>query len=279
MIKGLYSAASGMMNMLDANDSIANNMANINTPGFKQSVSLFQNFSELLVSKIGLHKGIHGKTQSGLGSISAGSKLSGISFDFTQGQVKKTDAPYDLAIQGNGFFEVQVQGNKRVFTRNGSFNVDTEGYLVTNDGHKVIGSDNNSIFIGKNAFDLKVDGQGNILARNVKAKEDKTQPKNPDEKIDLSDYKKIAQLKVVDFDNKLALLKVGNSFFEDPGTAGQKVASGYQIMQGALETANASPITTMVKTMEGMRTYETLEKIVETTNRNLEKVVNQLGKL
>ena len=281
MIRGLYSAASGMMNMLDANDIIANNMANINTPGFKQSVSLFQSFPDLLVSKIGFHKGIQSKTPSGLGHISPGSIFASVNCDFTQGQIKKTDSPHDLAIQGDGFFEVQSKDGQRVYTRNGSFSINTEGYMVNNDGNNIIGKDNNPIFLGKNSFDLKVDSQGNILVRNIKTKDEKEQDKakNPDEKVDLTEYKKIAELKVVDFDNKLGLEKVGNSMFKDPGAAGQKVASGYQIVQGALETANANPITTMVKTINGMRTYESLEKIVETTNRSLEKAVNQLGRL
>lgn len=283
MIKGLYSAASGMINMLSANDNTANNLANINTPGFKQGVTVFKTFAPLLIDKIASNGAAQSAAGGYLGMISPGAKVASIAFDFAQGELKKSGNNYDLAIKGDGFFEVQTANGQKAYTRDGSFIVNQEGYLTTQDGNMVVGKDNKPIFLGKGIVDFKVDSKGTVLVNNPAAKPSKDQNQQTqnvsDQQAKQPEMLPVGQLKIVDFENKFGLMRKGNNLFEDGGSAMPKQAANYSIVQGSLESSNSNVITTMVKTIEGMRTYETLAKIVETTGGNLEKVVNQLGRV
>lgn len=256
MIKGLYTAASGMINLLSANDNIANNLANINTPGFKQGITLFKNFAPLLIKKISAEGDPNAKSGLNIGSLNPGCTLSSIVTDFTQGEVKKTDNNYDLAIYGNGFFEVETPDGKKMYTRDGSFQRSAEGYLTTRDGNKLVGKDNKPIKLAENALDFMIKADGTVMVNN--------QPVN--------------KVKVVEFENKYGLMKRGNNLFEDIGMAQPKLTSSSRIIQGALEASNANVIKTMVNSIDGMRTYETLARIVDNVGKNLEKTANQLGK-
>lgn len=282
MIKGLYTAASGMINMMSSNDNVANNLANINTSGFKQGVAIFKSFAPLLIDKISSSGAAQAGASGYLGMISPGAKLASIAFDFSQGELKKTGNQYDLAIKGDGFFEVQTSDGKKAYTRDGSFQVNQDGYLTTQDGNMVVGENNSPIFVGKGVIDFKVDSKGSVLVNDptVKAKKDENQQaQNVSEKAKEPEMKPVGQLKIVDFENKFGLARKGNNLFEDAGSAMPKKASNYTIAQGTVESSNSNVITSMVKSIEGMRTYETLARIVDTTKDNLEKAVNQLGKI
>lgn len=263
MIKGLYSAASGMINLLNANDNIANSLANVNTPGFKQGVTVFKTFAPLLMEKISST----GEDGSGtpIGSISSGSGLQAIQTDFTAGQILDTDRDLDLAIQGDGFFQVQKDNGEMAYTRNGCFQISQEGYLVTREGYKVIGNEDKPIMVGKEFHSFEVNNEGEITV-------DRDLSSNSDDEL-------VNKIKLVEFDNLNSLAKEGNTLFVDTGNAGPKVSEASQIIQGALEGSNANAIKTMVKSIEGMRAYETLAKIVETTNKNLEKTAGELGRV
>lgn len=276
MIRGLYTAASGMINLLSANDNIANNMANISTPGFKQGVTLFKTFAPILMKKISDDGNGSSSNGGSLGSISTGASLQAIAVDFGQGDIKRTDNNYDLAIQGDAFFQVQTVDGKTAYTRAGNFQRDSEGYLTTKDGSKVIGSDDKPIMIGKNTTDFEVKPDGTIL---VDKQPLTTVDTNNPQSSAVTQKQAIGKIKLVEFNDRNALIRRGFSTFEDPGAAGPKVSTNSTVQQNCLEGSNANVITTMVKSIEGMRAYETLAKIVETTNGNLDKVVNQLGKI
>lgn len=262
MIRGLYTAASGMINLLQSNDSIANDLANINTPGFKQGVTIFKAFAPMLLNKLsadGNHRDVAGGQ---VGSIHSGSGLSSIAIDFSQGQIKKVENMYDLALSGPGFFEIKTDNGVTAYTRDGSFVRDQEGYLTTRNGHKVIGIDNEPIKIDQSIVNFKVMADGTILN---------------DDKIK-GEKEVLGQLKLVDFENKHGLMRHGNNLFVDPGTANPIAAKNCTVVQGALEMSNANVISTMTKSIEGMRTYETLSRIVDNTGKNIEKATEQLGK-
>lgn len=266
MIKGLYSAASGMVSMLSANDTLANNLSNINTPGFKKGITIFKSFAPLLLEKVSADGNDRSQSGQKIGSLSAGSGVNSVSVDFSQGQVKKTGQDYDLALSGKGFFEVRTEQGKTLYTRDGSFERSPEGFLVTREGHKLIGTDNKPINLGTSVIDFKVNDDGTVALKDATgtiANTDQT----------------IGKLKIVEFENNQALSRMGMNLYSDTGAAGPKLSEGTRVIQGALEMSNANVINSMVKSIEGMRTYETLAKVVETTGRNLEKATTQLGKV
>jgi flagellar basal-body rod protein FlgG len=257
MIKGIYTAASGMVSLLASNDNIANSLANVNTPGFKKGVTLFKSFAPMLIDKISAQGTKNTDRSMPLGAISPGSALSGIAIDFTQGRIEDTANKLDFAIEGDGFFEVQTDSGERLYTRNGRFKLDDEGFLTTLEGYRVIGMNDAPIKMGMDLTTLEVTNTGELILN-----------KEP-----------INQLKVVDFENKHGLVKRGNSCFEATNVAGNQIEPGYKIVQSAVEGSNANVISSMVNTIEGMRAYETLARVVENTSRSLEKTTTQLGRI
>jgi flagellar basal-body rod protein FlgG len=257
MIKGLYTAASGMVSILTSNDNLADSLANVNTPGFKQGVTLFKSFAPMLIDKISSNGNMDQADRVRLGGMSAGCALSGVATDFSPGPLRTTDDKYDFAIQGNGFFEVQTDNGEKLYTRNGSFQRSADGYLETAEGHKVMGADNKPIILGPESIDFEVDSQGMVMV-NKQA---------------------VNQIKVVDFENNFGLMKRGSCLYTATEACGKQTPSNSRIMQGALEGSNANVISTMVSHIEGMRAYETLAKVIETANSNLEKSTNQLGRV
>ena len=137
IVRGLESAAKGMVALMDMNDRIANNLANVNTVGFKKGELRFKDVME---SAVYSQEGsiLRNDTSRYLGTISMGSEALNYVHDFTQGALEKTTNPYDLAIEGDGFFKIQDLDGKVSYTRNGSFCVNSDDYLVTKQGEFVL---------------------------------------------------------------------------------------------------------------------------------------------
>lgn len=257
MVRGIEAAAAGMVGITELNDVIANNLANINTPGFKQTLLAFKNIQELEVSKIDAAKGFQNREQSP-GTISAGSAVDALVIDFKQGSIKQTGNPFDVAINGDGFFTIQTQDGV-AYSRNGNFMRNNEGLLTTLDGNPVIGES------GPIALDIE----------NVKDNQIKIHSNG-----DIEVNKEIVdRIKIVDFEDKSKLSYQGNSLFKANGENLVMKEAKAQLSQGSLESANSTAIETMIKSIDGSRTYEMLSKTIETSNRSLGKIVNEVGRI
>lgn len=257
MVRGIDIAATGMVSLSHYHDIIANNLANINTPGFKQTLASFKNVENLEVSKIDAAQGF--KNNESPGIVSAGSVLDSTTFDFKQGSVKTTGNPLDLAIQGDGFFAVRTPDGD-AYTRNGSFIKGEDGGITTIEGYPLIGESGNPLSVSTNNFDAK---KLRILSNG-----------------DLEINKEIVdKVKIVDFNDKSQLKALGGSLFKSVKENNIKDAENYQITQGSLESSNANVIESMIKSIDAMRTYEFLSKNIETVNRGLSKTVNEVGRL
>ncbi len=259
MVQGIDTAASGMVSVLALNDILANNLANINTPGFKQSIATFKNFQDVLVNQMDASKD-NQKNSEEPGSISTGNTLDSTTLDFKQGGIKATGNPLDLAINGDGFFVVETPDGE-AYTRNGNFVRSQDGTITTIDGFALAG-ENGSISLDlKNAGmkDLKIDSQGNIELKG----------------------QQIGKIKIVDFQDRNVLEPIGNSLLKPSnGQAGSPIdAANFELNQGTLESANSNVVECMVNSITGMRTYETLGKIIESANRTLGKSVNEVGRI
>ena len=144
LVRGLESAAKGMLALMEAQDNIANNLSNVNTTGFKRGQLRFKDIME---SAVYSQQGsiLRNDTSRYLGDLSMGSVSLTYTHDFSQGALEKTGNKFDVAIEGDGFFKVRDIDGKESYTRNGSFVVNSDEYLVTKQGEYVLDVNNRRI--------------------------------------------------------------------------------------------------------------------------------------
>jgi flagellar basal-body rod protein FlgG len=254
MMRGLYTAASGMMAQQLNMDTISNNLANVNTTGFKKGRV---NFQDLMYSNLN-ESGANNPTgaQIGMGVREVGTEKS-----FSQGSMSQTNDPFDLAIQGNGFFEVIQPDGSKAFTRDGSFSVNPQGQLVTSTGDLV------GVTIPPGATDIKMDKDGAVTAV-LSGQKDPVQ---------------IGNLMLVDFVNPQGLKAIGANKYQATNASGpaQKGKPGENnmgsIAQGYLEKSNINVVEEMISIIEAQRAYEINQKGVQSADQ-MQKLANQLKK-
>lgn len=250
MIRGLYTATNGMLYQRRKLDTIANNMANISTPGYKKDNTIVRPFQDELVVRI--EKGEPNPVNE-IGYINHGVYIERINTSFTDGNLEKTNELTHIAIQGDGFFTVLTEDGVR-YTRDGSFHIDENGLLVTAEGYPVAGIDGQAIAVGDQSFE--VDRAGNIIiAGNI-----------------------VNQLQLVSFNNPLGLEKIGdNLFINAPGN--EPIEFQGEVFQGYLETSNVDPTDEMVDLVVAARSYESSQRIIQMMDQILGKAVNEVGKV
>lgn len=266
IVRSLESAANGMLALMDANDNTANNLANVNTYGYKKG-SL--RFKDIMESAVYSQQGsiLRNNTSEYLGSLSVGSESLKYIHDFSQGALTKTSNPYDVAIEGDGFFKIQNADGKISYTRNGSFLVNNDDYLVTKQGEYVLDIRNRRIRMrpedmeDDTAFrdrkDIVIGESGNIEINSY------------DQKVTLQ------TIGVWDFSDKEDLFEIGDAKFvpKSPETNQELRSEKFTIQQGMLELSNSNVIREMISTINTTRNYESLAKIVSTNNSMLSTAV------
>ena len=254
MVKGLYTAYTGMINEQHRMDVLTNNLANASTVGFKKEGATSQSFDEVLAYKI--KDTTDPNWARPLGDISLGVKIGENYTDYSQGSIRETGNTFDMAISGSGFFTVQFTNKKGEqsikYTRDGSFTLNKEGYLVTKDGDFVQGT------AGRIRLDplqpANIDEAGNIYQNNTR----------------------VATLDITDFEDYNYLEHYGENYYQTVEGFEEK-AGDYKIISGYLEMANMSVVTEMVNMISVSRAYETNQKMVQTYDNSLEIAANQLG--
>ena len=259
MIRGLYTAVSGMITQEAKQDVITNNMANANTTGFKADNLIIKKFDDVLIQNY--DKVVGGKNvQNIIGSLSMGSRIDENSTDFSQGLIESTDKSTDFAINGKGFFAVsRTDGinNKEVYTRDGNFHVSTGGFLVNSSGDSVLGKNlatgkTEPIYVGNGT--IKSDEKGNIAVDGTQKYKMKT--------VDFADYKQ--------------LVKVGDNIYEGQAPID---SDNITVQQNSLEKSNINVINEMTNMMTVMRTYEASQKVVQAMDETLGRAVNDVGSI
>lgn len=258
MVKGLYTAYTGMREEQRRMDVVTNNLANTDTTGYKKEGAVNQPFSDVLAYRIKDEStpGIDGKR---IGKMALGVKIGETYRDFSQGALKTTDAPYDLALAGEGFFTIEFtnkQGETQtMYTRDGNFNITKEGYLVTQDGDFVLDS---------NGGHIQVDtSEETVFSRNGDIFQGAT---------------RVATLGLTDFEDYNYLEMYGENLFVAVDGATQKEATA-QVQQGFLEASNVETVSEMVQMITITRAYEANQKMIQTYDDTLEISANQIGKL
>jgi flagellar basal-body rod protein FlgF len=242
MLKGIYRSASGMIPRVKQQEIRANNIANAATPGFKKDSVFLKELSA--AERAFLPKQSDWQTP----------MIDQVYTDYTQGAFEQTNNTYDVAIDGDGFFVLESpDGSERQYTRNGNFAADTEGYLVNSEGMRVVG-DGGPIEIGTGLVDINETGEVQV------------------------DGGSVGRLQVVDFPDKTALVKVGNSGFTVDESVQPEPAADYSVRQGFVEKANINVIKEMVGMIIALRQFESGQKSIQSQDESLNVLFNQVGK-
>ncbi len=233
----------------------ANNIANVNTAGFKQDDQTFQAImartaltAHGVIRNVGLAHHLSTAPAGAAGRVFVAPY--GLRTTFEAGRIRITGNPLDLALQGRGFFEVKTPQGIR-YTRNGTFSLDNQRRLVTNQGHPVLGT-TGEIKVPSGV--IQMNGQGEIQV----------------------DGKTVATLKVVDFPDHGMPTKQSEGYFA--GEQGKPVANP-GIQAGHLEEANVNALGEMVKLIQGMRSYESAQKLIQAFDRMTEVTIQDVGRV
>lgn len=247
MISGIYFATSGMNVDQKRMEILSNNLANINSIGFKKRNAVFTNYRDIQINYL--------NKDTFLGAVSDGLIIGDISVDLTNGSLKFTQNPLDLSINDYNFFVVEDLAKNNLLTKNGSFKLDNENYLVNCDGYKVLGEKG---YIKLNNCDnLTIDSQGNIFLNN--------------EFID--------KLKITSINNPQDLYITNSNYFILKDNVKIPEKKEINIKQGFLEISNVNGINEMVDMIEAMRSYEINQKMIKMQDDTLSKAVNNIAKL
>jgi flagellar basal-body rod protein FlgG len=271
MYRGIYTGAIGMMASEIRNDIIANNLANVDTAGFKRDITITSAFPMILTKRINdmvveTMMGTMVDKRPTIGYTGTGVKINEVATIFQQGNLKNTQNEFDLAIEGHGFFVVKTAEDKIYYTRNGCFVLNIEGYLSTPDGALVLSERNLPIKVERGNFLVLEDGK---ILRNV----------DP-EKRDWKSVEEVDTLKIVEFPEKRGLVKVGNNLFKETKASGEPelLIAGFKIKQGFLECSNVNVIKEMVKMIEATRAYEINSKVIRSYDITLDSTINAVGR-
>lgn len=250
MIDSLYIGATGMNAQQLNIDTVANNLANVNTPGFKRSRVDFED----LVYRAAISTSvITGETSPSL--IGTGTAVAGMAKIFSGGDVKKTGEPLDLAINGQGFFEILMPDGSMAYTRNGAFRLDAEGFVATQDGYRLSAQ----LQVPPDAQQVRIERDGRAFAR------------LPGDAAETE----IGHLDMANFPNPAGLTAHGDNLYTSseqsgPASIGPPTEAGIgSIEQGFLESSNVRLIDEMINLILAQRAYEINAKVVQASDELL----------
>lgn len=258
MVKGLYTAYTGMINQEHRMDVLTNNLANVNTNGYKKEGATSQSFDSVLAYKIkDVSEGA--RISRRIGVNNPGVKIGEGYTDFSQGPIKTTGNTYDLALTDSGFFAVEFTnkaGETSVkYTRDGNFTLTEDGRLVTQDGDAVLNQNGEPIQIDP-LLEAQINTSGQII----------------------QDGEVVDTIQVTDFEDYNYLEHYGENYYQ-PVDGAVETAAAAKVYAGYLETSNVSAVTEMVNMISVQRAYESNQKVITTIDSTLDIAANQLGKV
>ncbi|WP_430790246.1 flagellar hook-basal body protein [Virgibacillus flavescens] len=266
MLRGFYSAASGMIAQQRRQEALANNIANANTPGYKADQPTLRAFPEMLMKQIGstelpTERGFNVPGNQTIGALNTGVYVQENVPKFIQGDIRETGISTDLALingafpdeAGGLFFTVQNEAGEQRYTRNGNFTVDGQGFLVATEGYYVLDQAGNRIQTDGQDFTVTQDGNVQAAGQNI-------------------------PLGIAYTENVNQMAKEGNGLFA--GEAGAVPAGAtFTIQQGFLEQSNVDTLQSMTEMMESYRMFETNQRVLKAYDESMSKAVNEVGRL
>ncbi len=255
MIRGIYTAATGLGVLQARMDTATNNLANVSTTGFKQDKVQTASFPDLILQEK-VRVGVGGYRPGGwrvVGRTNQGAMVTGVFTEHGPGVLRETDRETDLALSGEGFFvfEAGGDGGGVLYSRDGELQRDAEGFLVNSRGHRIVGEDG-PVQVGRDSFTVSPEGVI-TTAENSQVK-----------------------LLIVDFTDKSRLTKEGNGYFSAPAGGGTPSAKP-GVAQGFLEKSNVEVASEIVNIMEIMRSYEAGQKLMQAHDGLLDSAINRVG--
>ena len=281
MVRGLYTGASGMIVQMSRIDAVSHNLANVDTPAYKKDITVMKSFPEMLMHRINddgvrvLPIGSY-DLMPVIGKLGTGVEVNELFTEFSQGSFKRTENDFDMALEGRGFFSVLTPDGER-YTRNGSYLIDSDGYLVTKDGFRVLG-ENGAIQLKKNNF--MVDQDGNVF-------ENEEYAADPLRLVSMEENEwnrpvLVDRLKIVDFADVRYIKKKGESLYVETDYSGPAAVIENErpkVRQGFLEASNVNPVIEMVDLIEVHRSYEANQKMIQAHDTALGQAVNTVGRV
>ncbi len=259
MLKSLDIAATGMNAMQKKIDVVSNNLANVNTTGFKKNRANFQDLLYQTEKAPGLSNTAGNpnptSTQYGLGVHVADTTK-----EFGQGSLKNTQNPFDVAIEGNGFFQIAKPDGTIAYSRDGAFKVDNQGRLVNSHGYTV----EPQITIPPDAVNVLIGEDGTVSVQQAGQ----------------VDAVEIGNIQIANFINPGGLKAIGKNLFEESTASGAPIPSipgengTGSLIQGFIEGSNVDMVSEMVEMIVGQRAYELNSKSVKTSDSMLQTAVN-----
>ncbi len=257
MIRSLYTAATGMLSQQTQIDVTSNNIANVNTIGYKKQRAEFADLFYQVMEYAGMQSGQTLGSPTGI-EVGLGSRPTSITKQFTQGNFKQTGNNLDMAITGNGFFQVELPDGSTAYTRNGAFKVDGAGTIVNSDGYKLLPE----IVVPENSITVAIGTDGQISV--IQAGE--------------TEGNQIGQVELANFINPAGLHSLGDNNYSSTvasgaaivGTAGLEGLG--QIKQGFVEMSNVQLVEEMTDLITGQRAYEANSKAITTSDEMLQTV-------
>ncbi len=254
MVRGLYTAWTGMTTEQKRLDIISNNLANASTVGYKKQSVTNQSFDDVLTIKIKDQSS--GTPTNYIGDMSLGVKIGEEYSHHDQGPFRETGQALDFAIEGNGFFALEdEETDQTYYTRSGGFTRNVDGNIVNSEGKFVLGQ-NGRITIPNSTSDIGVSTQGIVYA----------------------DGQVIDQVLIQDFENYESLDKVGDTMYL-PTETSVATDSNYFIHQGFVEQSNVNVVSEMVDLITITRAYEANQKVIQSIDGTLELAANSVGKV
>jgi flagellar basal-body rod protein FlgF len=261
MIRSLYTSVSGLITQEAKQNVITNNLANVNTIGFKGDNLSVKKFDDVFIQNY--DKLVNGKNvQNIIGSLSQGSQIDGVQTSFIQGMIEGTDKWSDFAIEGRGFFAVQRENNglnNTFYTRDGHFHVNGQGYLTNDSGDRVLASK------------VDVNGQSAAAPSPLQVGNEEIQLQSDGSfLLNGQSYK----FTTIDFENYDSLRKIGDNLYQGDNPI---QFGNVSVKQNSLEKSNVNVINEMVNMMTTMRTFESNQKMLQSIDETLGKAVNEVG--
>jgi flagellar basal-body rod protein FlgG len=260
MLRSLYTSATGMKANQLYIDNISNNLANVNTTGYKKSKLEFQELLYQTIIDPGAGTSDGSKSPAGL-QLGLGVRSAANQKIFGQGNLQETKNPFDMAITGAGFLQVQMPNGDLAYTRDGSFKISSDGTLVTSQGFAL----EPQITVPDGAHDIQIDATGKVSVM----------------MNDSGTTEEIGQIEMVKFLNEGGLKSIGNNLYQVSGASGEPEVgtpgtNGLgTLAQGFLEASNVELVEEMVNMIVAQRAYEISAKAIQTSDSMLQ-MANQL---
>lgn len=278
MLRGFYTAASGMISQQRKTEMLVNNMANVNTPGFKGEQSSMRAFPELLLQRfdkqsVPTQKPLNMPFSPQIGGLNTGVYMQEAIPQFAQGDIRETELNTDFALidgtmpinpetgrSGTIFFSVEHPNGGQRYTRNGNFTLDAAGYLTTMNGLYVLNPEGNRILLANEDFNMNRAGE--IMVNDAV----------------------VGRIGVAYADNPELLIKEGEGLYrtvngENLPNAFNAAGVEFEVRQRFLERSNVDASQTMTAMLTAYRAFEANQKVLQAYDRSMDKAVNEIGRV